>query len=43
MFNNLKSRYEKGWVRVDQLQRYVKLKIITAEEFRLICNMEYEA
>ena len=29
MFENIKARYERGWIRADQLQRYVELGVIT--------------
>lgn len=29
MFENIKARYERGWIRDDQLQRYVSLGVIT--------------
>lgn len=41
MFNKIKSRYEKGWVRIDQLKRYVELLAITKEEYELICGEKY--
>jgi len=41
MFENLKNRYDKGWIRIDQLRRYVELSVITPEEFKLICGETY--
>lgn len=32
MFESIKARYEKGWIRPDQLERYVALGVITAEQ-----------
>lgn len=32
MFESIKARYDKGWIRPDQLERYVSLGIITAEQ-----------
>lgn len=29
MFEDIKARYERGWIRDDQLQRYVYLGVIT--------------
>ena len=29
MFESIKTRYERGWIRDDQLQRYVDLGVIT--------------
>ncbi len=36
MFERLKQRYERKFVRKDQLQRYVVLKKITQEEYEKI-------
>lgn len=41
MFENIKNRYDKGWVRINQLRRYVELEVITVEEFKLICGEDY--
>ena len=41
MFENIKNRYDKGWVRIDQLRRYVELGVITVEEFKQICGEDY--
>lgn len=32
-----------GWIRIDQLRKYVELNVITLEEFTLICGEEYVA
>ena len=29
MFESIKARYERGWIRDDQLERYVSLGVIT--------------
>lgn len=29
MFESIKARYERGWIRDDQLERYVDLGVIT--------------
>lgn len=29
MFESIKARYDRGWIRDDQLQRYVSLGVIT--------------
>lgn len=42
MFDNLKQRYDWGWVRINQLKMYVVLKEITADEYKIICGQEYE-
>ena len=41
MFSDLKNRYERNWVRIDQLQQYVKLGAITEEEYEEISGEEY--
>lgn len=41
MYEPLKLRYERNFVRKDQLKRYVSLNQITAEEYRLITGEEY--
>ena len=43
MFVNIKDRYEKGWIRIDQLKRYVELGVITKDEYKLICGIKYVA
>lgn len=32
MFENIKDRYDRGWIRDDQLQRYVSLGVITQDQ-----------
>lgn len=41
MFENIKQRYQMGWIRVDQLKRYVQLQVITKDEYKLICGEKY--
>lgn len=41
MFENIKQRYQMGWIRVDQLKRYVQLQAITKDEYKLICGENY--
>ncbi|WMI82040.1 XkdX family protein [Anaerotignum sp. MB30-C6] len=36
MFDSLKARYEKNFVRKDQLQQYVEFNKITAAEYKEI-------
>lgn len=36
MYNKIKSRYDKGYIRIDQLKRYVELGVITQDEFDAI-------
>lgn len=32
MFDSIKARYDRGWIRDDQLQRYVSLGVITQDQ-----------
>ena len=32
MYEDIKTRYEKGYIRDDQLDRYVALNVITSEQ-----------
>ena len=41
MYKKIKSRYDKGYIRIDQLKRYVELEIITQEQYETICGKEY--
>ena len=41
MYKKIKSRYDKGYIRIDQLKRYVELGIITQEQYETICGKEY--
>ena len=43
MFDILKMRYERNFVRKDQLVRYVGFEKITAEEYKLITGEEMTA
>lgn len=38
MYEKIKARYLKGYVRRDQLKRYASLGIITAEQYEEICG-----
>lgn len=40
MYERLKERYAMGYVRPDQLRRYVELEVITPEEYLEICGEE---
>lgn len=42
MFEILKARYERNFVRKDQLQKYVKLGKITQEEYNKIIKGEID-
>ncbi|NLK36924.1 MAG: XkdX family protein [Epulopiscium sp.] len=41
MFEILKMRFEKNFVRMDQLRQYVLLGKITAEQFETITQISY--
>ena len=41
LFDSLQMRYNIGWVRIDQLKRYVQLEAITPAEYEEICGIEY--
>ena len=41
MFEILKVRFEKGWIRIDQLKKYVELGKITEEEYEEITGEQY--
>lgn len=41
MFETIKTRFEKGFVRIDQLRRYVELGVITEIQFEEICGEKY--
>lgn len=38
MVENLKYKYIRGFIRIDQLEKYVELGIISKEELELILN-----
>lgn len=41
MFDNLKIRFERNFVRIDQLRKYVSLGKITEDEFKIISSTSY--
>lgn len=43
MFEKIKARYDKGWVTVPQLKRYVELGAITSTQYKEICGQDYVA
>lgn len=43
MYKKIKARYDKGYIRTDQLKKYVELGVITAEQYEAICGEEYAA
>ena len=43
MYKKIKSRYDKGYIRIDQLKRYVELGVITSKQYETICGKEYVA
>ena len=38
MYKKIKSRYDKGYIRIDQLKRYVELGVITPKQYETICG-----
>lgn len=40
-FDKLNERYRKGWCTKEQLQRYVRLSVITPEEYEQITEESY--
>lgn len=40
MYKKIKSRYDKGYIRIDQLKRYVELGVITQEQFESITGIK---
>lgn len=43
MYKKIKSRYDKGYIRIDQLKKYVELGVITPKQYETICGKEYVA
>ena len=41
MYEKIKERYDKGYIRIDQLKRYVELGVITPEQYKEICGKDY--
>ena len=41
MYKKIKSRYDKGYIRIGQLKRYVELGVVTPAQFKDICGKEY--
>ena len=41
-YNTIKSRYDKDYVTIEQLHRYVELGAITPDEYEEICGRPYE-
>ncbi len=42
MFEDIKTRYQKGYIRDDQLQKFVELDVISSEEADKIKSSKYE-
>lgn len=42
MYKSIKVRYNKGYIRLDQLKRYCELEVITPEQFKEICGKDYK-
>ena len=38
MYEIIKLKYDKGYIRLDQLRKYVELGVITEDEYESICN-----
>jgi hypothetical protein len=43
MYDKIKTRYDRGWVTLQQLHRYVELGVLTPAEYQEICGQEYIA
>ena len=43
MYDTLKTRYQKNFVRKDQLQKYMEFGKITAEEYKVITGEDLSA
>ncbi len=41
MYEKIKVRYLKGYIRLDQLKRYVMLGIISEEQYEEICGEKF--
>ena len=41
MYNLIKMKYDKGYIRLDQLRKYVELGVITEKEYKSICGEEH--
>jgi uncharacterized XkdX family phage protein len=40
-YERIKENYDKGWVTLAQLKKYVQLGVITEEEYTEICGGSY--
>lgn len=40
MFESIKARYDRDWIRDDQLERYVQLGVITRKQANLILGRD---
>jgi len=43
MFERIQLRYNKGWITLSQLHRYVELGVLTPAEYKTICDEDYVA
>lgn len=41
MFEKIRERYNKRYIRIDQLKRYVALSVITPEQYEEIAGESY--
>ena len=41
MYKTIKARYNKGYIRLDQLKRYCALGVISEDEFMDICGKNF--
>lgn len=41
MYKTIKARFNKGYIRLDQLKRYCALGVITQAEFKDICGQDF--
>ena len=42
MYKTIKARYNKGYIRLDQLKRYCALGVISEDEFMDICGKNFK-
>ena len=42
-YERIASRFGKGYITVEQLKRYVKLGVVTAEQFKELSGEDYPA
>lgn len=42
-FETIKERWEQGYIRIDQLKKFVELGVITAEQYKELTGDDYIA